>query len=50
MSPEQFDELIAWPGDRPIFPEGAADPAPDQPEDEDDDGDADMAQPEDDVI
>ena len=56
MTPEQFDAFLVWPGDRPIFPEGAA--APDQPADgdgdgddpDDDDGDADMAQPEDDVI
>ena len=50
MSPEQFDELITWPGDRPIFPKEAA--AQDHPDVVDDDGDSDedMAQLVDDII
>ena len=51
MSPEQFDALVAWPGDRPIFPEEAAAPAhPVGYDDDDGDGDEEMAQPADDII
>ena len=57
MSPEQFDALVAWPGDRPIFPEGA-EAALAHPDEEDGDGDdpddgdgdVDMAKPADDII
>ena len=40
ISPAQFDALQAWPGDRPIFPKGAAAPPPDEGN-----GDDDMAEP-----
>ena len=55
MTPEQFDAFLAWPGDRPIFPEEAA--APDHPDPDagdrdgdDGDGDEDMAHPADDIF
>ena len=56
MTLEQFDAFLAWPGDRPIFPEGVVDPVhPDEgdgdgDDPDDGDGDADMAQPADDII
>ena len=41
---------MAWPGDRSISPEEAADPTPNAGDDGSDADDEDMAQPADDII